>query len=130
MELRGGILLDAKTAVYDGPQFTSAVLCENEKRIIFKQMVVSKLEGGFLRYSSRQSLMHAASQLGIGEFEATLLIAEAQYYSDDVETVRIDPIPLNRQSALSEDRSALARIGLALITGVFVDLLVVFWLFV
>lgn len=57
-----------------------------DKRQIFKQMVVGSLESSFLRYSKRKALLEYAARIGISEFDAMLLIAEAQFYSD-----RIDP---------------------------------------
>ena len=45
-----------------------------EKRDIFRGMVIGELEAGFLRYSRRKALLNYAGRLGINEFDAALLI--------------------------------------------------------
>ena len=81
------------------PAYPAPELTREEKRRIFKQMVVHELEGGFLRYSRREALMKYAAQLKLAEFEATLLIAEAQYSPDTLETV--DPVEFGSAVTLS-----------------------------
>ena len=103
------------------------------KREVFKQMVVARLEAGFLRYSSRQALMDYAGQIGISQFDATLLIAEAQFYAD-----RIDPLdaPLHRphlapagdEDPSSDRETVLYRLMFAAAVALLIDLLVVHWL--
>ncbi|MBP7936580.1 MAG: hypothetical protein KA354_18215 [Phycisphaerae bacterium] len=114
--------------VYPAPEFT-----REEKRRIFKQMVVHELEGGFLRYSRREALMRYAAQLKIGEFEATLLIAEAQYSPDTLETV--DPIEFGTavtlKSATSPERWSLSlRIAIAMAVAALIDAAIIYLLFV
>jgi hypothetical protein len=44
----------------------------------FAGMVLAKMEGGLLRYSSRLSLLKQAAAMGIERFEANLIIAAVQ----------------------------------------------------
>ena len=53
------------------------LLNPEETRQLFMGLVVADLEAGFLRYSRRKALLDYAAKLGIPEFEATLLIAQA-----------------------------------------------------
>jgi hypothetical protein len=46
---------------------------------LFSARVSEALGDGVLRYSARKQLLHEASQLGLGDFEATLLIAAVQH---------------------------------------------------
>src|SRR5690606_16644928 len=71
-------------------QRSAAVFTAEEKRKIFRGMVVGELEAGFLRYSRRQALLNYAARLGIPEFEANLLIAEAQYNAGDIEPIGLE----------------------------------------
>lgn len=100
---------------------------ESKTREIYKGLVVASLDAGFLRYSRRQELLQLASRLGIGEFEACLLIAEAQFRSGEIDPVELaetglEPNPLPARISIS------TRIALALAAATFVDLLVVCWL--
>ena len=100
-----------------------------EKREIFKGMVVGALEAGFLRYSRRQELLRYAKRLNIGEFEAMLLIAEAQYGADDIE-----PIPLADVTRVGFDTGLQSlnipiRLSFALVAAICIDLLLIYWLF-
>jgi hypothetical protein len=45
----------------------------------FEKCVASQLTGGVLRYSTRVALLHQAKRLGIGRFEANLIIASIQH---------------------------------------------------
>ena len=92
-------------------------------------MVVSELEAGFLRYSSRTKLLRYASRLGLHEFEAALLIAEAQFYSDRIEPIHFDAAATLDAVTRPEAWSASMRLTFALVTAVFVDFLVIYWLF-
>jgi len=101
----------------------------DEKKRIFKAMVVGALEAGFLRYSWRQELLRYAKTLQIPEFEATLLIAEAQYYSGDIE-----PMPPGDAAGLGPELPAPGwsiptRLCFALTAAIFIDLLLIYWLF-
>jgi len=121
--------LAAKGEPYS-PRQPAASLNGEDKRRIFKGMVVSELEAGFLRYSSRKKLLRYASRLGIHEFEAALLIAEAQFYSDRIEPIHFDAAATFETVTRPETWSASMRLTFALVTAVFVDLLVIYWLFV
>ena len=54
----------------------------------FAGMVLGILEGGLLRFTSRQRLMTAARGMGIGQFKANLIIAEVLH---DVQAGRARP---------------------------------------
>src|SRR5690349_2950269 len=97
-----------------------------EKRKIFRGMVVGELEAGFLRYSRRQALIQYAAKLGINEFEATLLIAEAQYKSDQLEAVSFDTVATFDTVARPEMWSMPLRITFAIVAAAIVDLAVIY----
>ena len=99
-----------------------------EKRTIFKGMVVGELEAGFLRYSKRQDLLRYAAGLNIPEFEACLLIAEAQYRADDIEPVGFNTAKLIDRIDKPVVLSIPLRLGLALIAAVFIDLALIWWI--
>lgn len=48
-------------------------------RAQFTEMVAGAIEGGILRYSRRQKLLRQAARLGVGRFEANLIIAMVQH---------------------------------------------------
>jgi hypothetical protein len=103
-----------------GGHFTS-----DEKRKIFRGMVIAELEAGFLRYSRRQALIAYARRLGIPEFDANLLIAEAQYHRNDIDSTGfLTPATLD---TLAEPQrwSISMRLALALVIAVFIDLLLI-----
>lgn len=100
-----------------------------EKRTIFKGMVVSEVEAGILRYSRRQALMDYAAKLGIPEFEACLLIAEAQYRSSDIEPVHFDTSATLESISRPDAWSIPLRLTFALVTAVLVDVAVIYYLF-
>lgn len=102
----------------------------DEKRDIFKGMVVGELDAGFLRYSRRQALLDYAQKLGIPEFEACLLIAEAQYHAGDIEPVRLDSAATLENVEKMENWSIPVKLLVALFVAIFVDLLLIYWLFV
>ena len=99
-----------------------------EKRTIFKGMVVGEMEAGFLRYSRRQALLGYAAKLGIPEFEACLLIAEAQYYAGDIEPIDFDSAATFEAVTHPEAWSIPMRLAFTLAAAVFVDLLLIYWL--
>ena len=55
------------------PQYAPSAEAELGRR--FAAEVASRLDGGMLRYSARAALLKRAEKLGIGRFEANLLIA-------------------------------------------------------
>jgi hypothetical protein len=96
-----------------------------EKRAIFRAMVVGELEAGFLRYSRRQALLEYAIRLGLSEFDANLLIAEAQYHRDEIEpTGFMTPATVDALSS-PERWSTSMRIAVALVIAIFIDLLLI-----
>ena len=98
-----------------------------EKRTIFKGMVVGELEAGFLRYSKRQALLRYAAGLNIPEFEACLLIAEAQYRAGDIEPAGFNTTGIIDQAAKPVFLSIPWRLGLALTIAIFIDLALIWW---
>jgi hypothetical protein len=96
-------------------------------REIFKGLVVASLDAGFLRYSRRQELMELAGRLAIGEFEASLLIAEAQFRSGEIDPVEFAETGLS-PTPVPASISASTKIALALVVAAFVDVVVVCWL--
>ena len=100
-----------------------------EKRNILKGMVVSELEAGFLRYSRRQALLEYAAKLGIPEFEACLLIAQAQYHSGDIEPIQFDTAATLDTISHPEAWSIPMRLAFTLAAAIFVDLMLIYWLF-
>ena len=96
-------------------------------REVFKSVVVASLDAGFLRYSRRAELIELAGRLGIGEFEACLLIAEAQFRSGEIDPVEFAESGLS-PTPVAEGISTSTKIALALAAAAFVDVLVVCWL--
>ncbi|MCG3137000.1 MAG: hypothetical protein HJJLKODD_00841 [Phycisphaerae bacterium] len=56
-----------------------------ELRTIFQEMVRVELANGVLRHSKRRELLRFAEQLGIGQFEACVIVAQMQYRADQLE---------------------------------------------
>ncbi len=100
-----------------------------EKRKIFKGMVVGELEAGFLRYSRREALLRYAARLGIPEFEACLLIAEAQYHAGDIEPIQFDTAATLDSITRPEAWSIPMRLSFTLVVAIVADLLLIYWLF-
>lgn len=90
-------------------------------------MVVGEMEAGFLRYSKREALLGYASRLGIPEFEAMLLIAEAQYHSGQIEPVSFDTAATLESITRPEAWSVPLRLSLAVTVAILVDLLLIYW---
>lgn len=65
----------------------------------FAGMVADRMTGPVLPYSGRQSLLRAATRMGIGRFEANLIIAAVQYRTCGREQARESaPTPQARPS--------------------------------
>lgn len=99
-----------------------------EKRRIFRGMVAGELEAGILRYSRRTQLLRYAERLGIDEFEATLLIAEAQYHADQIEPIRFDSDASLESLSRPEAWSIPVRLAVAVMAAIFINLLLIWWL--
>lgn len=103
-------------------------LSAKDKRDLFKALVIGSLDAGFLRYSQRQELLRIAAQLGFEEFEACLLIAEAQFHSDAIDPAdagqleAYDVAPVARQASFS------MPLGSALLAAALVDAIIIVWL--
>ena len=101
-----------------------------DKRQVFKQMVVGTLESGFLRYSKRKALLDYAARIGISEFDAMLLIAEAQFYADQIEPAQVDSAVVLGEPPRVETWSPATKLLLALGMAVVLDVTLICWLFV
>lgn len=104
-------------------------LTYDEKRKIFKGMVVAELAAGFLRYSKRQELMRYASHLGIPEFEATLLMAEAQYHEDEIEPITFDTAASLSNLTRPDTWTISLRVAIAFLAAMVIDVALIYWLF-
>ena len=100
-----------------------------EMRDVLKGMVVAELEAGFLRYSRRQALLDYSQKLGIPEFEACLLIADAQYHAGDIEPIQFDTATRFETVRRPEARSIPLKLALVLAAAILADLLLINWLF-
>jgi hypothetical protein len=100
-----------------------------EKRQVFKRMVVSELEAGFLRYSRREVLLKHAANLNIPEFEACLLIAEAQFHAGDIEPIEFQTAATLESITQPEAWSIPLRLAVAVAAAVVIDLVVIYFLF-
>jgi hypothetical protein len=131
----------SKSEVSRPPQYTSAgagrPLVDRregadplDKRQVFKQMVVGALESGFLRYSKRKALLDYASRIGITEFDAMLLIAEAQFYADQIDPKQVDLALVMDESPRVEIFTPGTKLTIALGTAVALDIALICWLFV
>jgi hypothetical protein len=105
------------------PQFTLA-----EKRRIFKQMVITELEGGLLRYSRRRALLRYAEDIGIERFDANLLIAEAQYRFKRHEPIDFDTAIDLPTITHPGAWPASYKLTAALIFAAVLDLVLIVWL--
>jgi hypothetical protein len=110
---------------YDAP----AELSMADKRRVFKGMVVSELEAGFLRYSRREALLTYAAKLKIPEFEACLLIAEAQFHAGDIEPIEFQSAATLETITQPESWSIPLRLAVALAIAAVIDLIVIHLLF-
>lgn len=122
--LESGVSRPALKPAASRLQFTSA-----ERRDIFRGMVVGELEAGFLRYSKRQALLRYAGLLGLSEFEASLLIAEAQYRAGEIQPIGFDSVASLATVSRPEEWSIPLRISFALVAAMFLDIAALWWLF-
>lgn len=106
----------------------AAAFTSEEKRRIFKGMVVSELEAGFLRYSKREELIRYAAHLGLSEFDAMLLIAEAQHAAGEIEPLRFESPATFRALSRPDGWTVPMRLSFALVAAIFIDLLLIYWL--
>jgi hypothetical protein len=56
-----------------------------------RRLIAATLEDGLLRYSRRQMILERASELGLSEFQAQLLIAQTQFGGDEAPVVEASP---------------------------------------
>ena len=129
MAQRASSSLDEPSVAPERKAQSTDRLTREEKRAVFKRMVVAELESGFLRYSRREALLKYAKILGFSEFDACLLIAEAQYHAGDLEPIRIDPATSLDTAGQPELRAIPTRLSFALTAAIFIDLLLIYWIF-
>ncbi len=122
-------ITESRTSIEPATRRITTPLTSDEKRKIFKGMVVAELEAGLLRYSKRQELLRYATHLGIPEFEATLLMAEAQYYEDDIAPVSFDSVAGLENLTQPEKWSIPLRVAMAFIAALIIDAALIVWLF-
>ncbi|HOA74977.1 MAG TPA: hypothetical protein PL151_15750 [Phycisphaerae bacterium] len=103
-------------------------LSVQDKRELFKSLVVHSLDAGFLRYSRRQELLRIAAQLGFGEFEACLMIAEAQFHSDQIDPAEAGNLASYDVTPVARGVLTTAQIAAALIAAAVVDAILILWL--
>lgn len=106
----------------------SKPLTLEERREVFKGLVVASLDAGFLRYSRRQELLKIAARLGIAEFEACLLIAEAQFGAGELNPMEAEELAQFRESLVPTGLSVSTQITLAILVAAFVDAILIWWL--
>lgn len=111
------------------PPYPAVGFTAQEKRRIFKGMVVGELENGILRYSRRAALMKYATKLGIEEFDACLLIAEAQYHSGEIDPVSFESTANLETLSRPDAWSVPVRLIFTLVVAIFADIAIIFWLF-
>ena len=76
-----------------------------------------------------QKLLKYAEILGIGEFEASLLIAEAQFRAGDLEPASFHT-PVDLDSLTRPDMWSIPlRLGFVITAAIFIDLLLIYWIF-
>jgi hypothetical protein len=102
-----------------------------EARIIFAAMVKADMEAGLLRYSKRRRLVRYAAKMGIPEFEAQLIMAQARTSGDPQGSVR----PLTPEEIRDTLRRArqynltMRKILIATAAAAAVNLMTINWLF-
>lgn len=62
-----------------------------------REQIAAALEDGLLRYTRRQAILQRAAELGIGEFQAQLLIAQVQFGGEDIDVVAV-PVASGRRA--------------------------------
>ncbi len=101
-----------------------------EARIIFAAMVKADMEAGLLRYSKRRRLVRYAAKMGIPEFEAQLIMAQARTGAGSHGPVR--PLTSDEiQNALRQARQynlTMRKILIATAAAAAVNLLTINWL--
>jgi hypothetical protein len=104
------------------------VFTAEEKRRIFRSMVVGELEAGYLRYSKREELIRYGAHLGLTEFECMLLIAEAQHNAGQIEPLRFGSAATLDTLTRPDAWSIPMRLSFALVIAILLDLLLIYWL--
>jgi len=99
-----------------------------DKRELFKSLVVHSLDAGFLRYSRRQELLRVAAQLGLSEFEACLLIAEAQFHSDQIDPATAGEMGGYDIAPVARGLSLSTQVLSALIAAALIDAIILLWI--
>lgn len=105
-------------------------LSPHEQRLVFLRMVEAELERGLLRYSRRRQLVRFAQALGLSEFEASLLIAEAQYNAGQADDLPegLDTSAVPRPTTHPEHWPVAVRFLVAVICGLTAQFFLMWWL--
>ncbi len=77
-------------------------------------LIAASLEDGLLRYSRRQDILAHGRELGLGDFQTQLLIAQVQFGAQETPLVRSAPVP--RPAADSRTWARLAGVGVLALT--------------
>ncbi|MBK9119299.1 MAG: hypothetical protein IPM18_06800 [Phycisphaerales bacterium] len=81
----------------------------NELRLLIR----ASLEAGLLRHSRREAILARATELGINEFQAQLLIAQVQFGDEGVEPVTSKRLPrIQASRGTTRAWAGLAGVGL------------------
>lgn len=99
-----------------------------DKKALFKSLVVHSLDAGFLRYSRRQELLRVAEQLGFDEFEACLLIAEAQFHSDSIHPAEAGNLEGYDVAPIARKLTVSTWVVSALVLATLLDVVLIIWL--
>ena len=131
MRISGG-----RPAPGTGPDHESRpTLTLEERRDIFRRMVRDEIGVSPLTYSRRRLLIRYAGQIGIDDFEANLLIAQAQHEAGQLDLSSVghypdDEVPFDTPVDLElllhpERWPVWFRLSLALLAAIIIDLLVI-----
>jgi hypothetical protein len=94
----------------------------------FVRMVQYEIKGGVLRYSKRRELLSFARKLGLSDFEAHLLIAQAQYGDSPLEPCAarqpVEPAYL----VTPRQTPTWLKASLAVLAAAAIDLALIYWM--
>lgn len=91
---------------------------------VLHALIVASLEDGLLRCSRRQAILERAQELGLGEFQAQLLIAQVQFGEPGLPSVPVRVSAVQR----STDTRAWARLAGVGVLALAMFLYLVQWL--
>lgn len=102
----------------------TALFTEQQRRMVFYEMVKAEMDGGILRYNKRRQLLRFARKLGIAQFEASLMIAEVQYRDGDLAPPRIlsDDEIIDKLTAANQANTLMRNIVIASAAAIVLNL--------